>query len=99
MLSYFQNFLSKVIYVTLYYERWLQAMQVNDVNVMVFYGGKLVETLFNFNKIDLGEVDNPDAEWNNGYKVYVPPNQLKYEGYSPPNPYELYGGIILNPTF
>lgn len=99
LLSFFQNFLSKVVYITLYYDRWLNAMTVNDVNVMSFYGGKLLDLILNFNQINMDELNDPDLNWENGYKDYIPPNMQKYDNYSAPNPYDLYGGIVVNPLF
>jgi hypothetical protein len=42
-------------------------MVVNDVNVMCFYGGKLIELILNFDPINLDELDDPDLNWENGY--------------------------------
>lgn len=83
LLSFFQNFLSKVVYISLYYERWLKALTVNNVNVMTYYGAKIIELLLNFDRIDLDEVNNPTLNWNGTYEYYVPPNYSKYQA---PNP-------------
>lgn len=49
-------------------------MTYNDVNVMSFYGGKLVDLILNFNQINLDELNDPDLKWENGYQDYIPPN-------------------------
>ena len=47
-MSLFQNFMGNVITISKYYERYLQSMQVNDVDQMAFYVGKVTHILLDF---------------------------------------------------
>ena len=58
------------MYISKYYERFLEAMTINDVNVMCFYAGKNIDLMFNFNQIEFTELDDPDLDWKIGYANY-----------------------------
>lgn len=75
VLSFLQNFLSKVIIINRTYERFLEAMTINDVNVMAFNLGKLLDQFMNFDMIVYTETEDPDLDWGDTYQPYVPPNE------------------------
>ena len=84
MLSFLQNFLGKVVTINRYYERFLQAMVINDVNVMSYYIGKIADLMLNFNQIDFNEDPETSLDWRDSYTPYVPPNERDYVTPDPP---------------
>lgn len=77
-MSLLQNFLAKVVKINKAYERFLEAMIINDVNVMSYYIGKIMDLMLNFNQLDFNTDPETSLDWRDSYVPYVPPNERTF---------------------
>jgi hypothetical protein len=86
-----------VVYISLYYVKFLEAFSVNDVVIEAYYVGKITENLFYFPEGNFSSIEDPEGNWNGSYNTYKPPND---DGYQALNPTDLYDkNIYINPEF
>jgi hypothetical protein len=59
-----------------YYQYYLEAVVINDVDVQFFYIGRMTDLLLNFDMVVFEEVDDSDMEnWDN-YEPYKPSSKV-----------------------